>query len=141
MEPTLQPTDEPTIEPTGEITPEVTETPQILPTEVLTEEPTIEPTVENTVEAIELPIIVPLYEAPDDTGIPNQFIVIYKEEPGVNEVIVEDMERIRTSGGEIIQEYKNAVLGYTAILTEELLNSLRQETAILLIEQDQKIRG
>lgn len=126
------PTEEPTVEVTETPTEVVTETPTETPTEA--EMPTEEPGDLDTSE------VVPL-EIPDGEIVAGQYIVVFKQDE--NAITKRDMaiQKVVSSEGEdaILNEYEYGLTGFSAKLSDEMLNKLRQNDAIEYIEMDQMV--
>ncbi len=138
IEPTVEPVDEPTLIPTEDVTEEPTE----VPTEVVTEVPTLLPTETLLPEPTELPEVVPLVEVKDEVAVPGQYIVVYKDDPEVlGAMSTDDMSalemNVMSSGSELLFSYRDAINGFAAKLTPEMLKTLRQDPRIDYIEEDQ----
>lgn len=145
-EPTVAPTDVPTDIPTDVPTDLPTDVPTDIPTDVPTEAPTLEPTMTETptqtptVEPTEPAELVPLYEASADTAVPGQYIVVYKDVVEGMSAMSDVTSEVEAAGGEVLFTYNAALNGFSAKLSAEALQKLRQNPNIAYIEEDQVIK-
>ena len=126
---TEEPTDKATPEPDGEDSDgeEATPTPEYTPT--ATEE------VEETQEAEE---VVPLL-MPENTSriIPDQYIVVYKNNKSDEKKLKAASASVKEKGGEIKRSFSGRMNGFAAKLNKDALKALRQDPDIAYIEPDQ----
>ncbi len=89
---------------------------------------------------------VPVYGLDSPTAIPDQFIVVFKDNPE-NELLVQRLARgdaLRTMGVttqdvEVQRVYTSALLGFSGQLRTQALNDLRNDARVAYIEADQVI--
>ena len=168
LEPTLIPTEIPTTEPTSvpeepTSTPEIVDTPSVeptliptetpfIPTETITETPTLEPaftetqvptpvvtesttpTVTSTVT--KLPPVVPLIQPRGVEIIPDRYIVVYKSAGAETSAQINDISAL---GASVDHQFSSVINGFSASLSPEALDLLRQNPDIAFIEADQVV--
>jgi hypothetical protein len=116
------------------------EVPTDTPTDVPTEEPTVTPTEAPAVEPTEPAEIVPLFEASADTAVPGQYIVVYKDVIQGMSSMSDATTEVEAAGGEVLYTYDAALNGFSAKLSPDALQKLRQDPNIAYIEEDQVIK-
>lgn len=140
-EPTATP-EEPTLEPTNGSTLEPTQTPTLLESA----SPTPTPTITVTPTQTELPEVVPLFGIEEANAIPDQYIVVYKDDNIIrsmsdeldsSSVMGTDVTAVESLGGTIEQTYTSAFTGFAAKLSPSALKQLRKNPLIDYIKQDQ----
>ncbi len=166
--PTEIPTTEPTPipeEPTS--TPEIVDTPTVeptlipteipvVPTETATETPTSEPaftetqvstpivtesatptaTPTATLTATKIPPIVPLIQPQGVETIPDRYIVVYKAAGAETSAQINDISAL---GASVDYRFSSVINGFSASLSVEALDLLRQDPNIAFIEADQVV--
>ena len=81
-------------------------------------------------------ITAPIYASDSSTAIRGQYIVVYK--PGVSTGIIDRAaQNVSILGGSLLFRYDSALLGYAAILPDQILNRISQDPNVAYIEADQ----
>jgi len=168
LEPTQIPTEIPTTEPSPvseepTSTPEIVYTPTVeptlipsetpvIPTETFTQIPTAEPVYTETLSPTpfvtesatptttstntKLPPVVPLIQPQGVEIIPGRYIVVYKTAGAETAAQINDVSAMGVS---VDRTFSSVISGFSASLSPELLDMLRQDPDIAFIEADQVV--
>ncbi len=80
--------------------------------------------------------LAPLVTTEGAEVIPNQYIVVYKEDALRFETSFKTQFRVERAGGKMLHYYANVLSGYSAVLTPEALEVVRSDPAVAYVVPD-----